>query len=524
MQPSLYAVPPAVTAGSRCCSGSILARSHRSRPAIWFFVVTALVAAWLTGIAVLYAIVPTSARRRPGPASPPCPWPSFPPPSTISPAWRRGCHRRRRALLTLVVDRRRALRRQPGRDGLDRRACARFWWGFYPAVRLGRHALPRLFRRPSSLLALAELWRDHRQARAADDRQRSRLFLIAFAVGTTRRRRLPSRLRHRPLSLRRTCPCWPCSPSPPPPSAATACPTPSPWRKEKFRALAGSASDAIASVNSRGDITYVNGAAARVVRRRPRARSSGGRWRRCPGSRVPAALGGVPAQRPRHRHRSPPRAHHGSGRPAPGRDSPSRWRSPSAPGTAPTAPSSPPSCATSASAGRRWPPCARARRSSAPSSRARRPPSSSSTTRASATPTRPPPRSPAPPAPPSLDRPFLDRFHADSHDIVRHRVLRRRPRPWPASATRRGWPGTDDRWVELTGRTLDFGGQPACPGHRLRRHGAAPGRRRHARVRAPHARHPGERAARGRAPRPRAASSPTATPTSWSWSATRRRT
>jgi diguanylate cyclase (GGDEF)-like protein/PAS domain S-box-containing protein len=61
-----------------------------------------------------------------------------------------------------------------------------------------------------------------------------------------------------------------------------------------------------------------------------------------------------------------------------------------------------------------------------------------------------------------LDRPFLDRFHPDSHDIIRHRVLRA---PSPAVAGLRyeaRLAGGDDRWVELTGRTLDFAGQPAC--------------------------------------------------------------
>src|SRR6266545_327559 len=58
-----------------------------------------------------------------------------------------------------------------------------------------------------------------------------------------------------------------------------------------------------------------------------------------------------------------------------------------------------------------------------------------------------------------VGRPFLDRFHPDSHDIVRHRVLKA---PSPAVAGLRyeaRLTGTDDRWVELTGRTLDFGGQ-----------------------------------------------------------------
>jgi diguanylate cyclase (GGDEF)-like protein/PAS domain S-box-containing protein len=61
-----------------------------------------------------------------------------------------------------------------------------------------------------------------------------------------------------------------------------------------------------------------------------------------------------------------------------------------------------------------------------------------------------------------LDRPFLERFHPESHDIVRHRVLRP-PSPVVSGLryeARLG--GEGDRWVELTGRTLDFAGRPAC--------------------------------------------------------------
>jgi diguanylate cyclase (GGDEF)-like protein/PAS domain S-box-containing protein len=58
-----------------------------------------------------------------------------------------------------------------------------------------------------------------------------------------------------------------------------------------------------------------------------------------------------------------------------------------------------------------------------------------------------------------VERAFLDRFHPDSHDIVRHRVLKA---PSPAVAGLRyeaRLNGADDRWVELTGRAIDFGGQ-----------------------------------------------------------------
>jgi diguanylate cyclase (GGDEF)-like protein/PAS domain S-box-containing protein len=61
-----------------------------------------------------------------------------------------------------------------------------------------------------------------------------------------------------------------------------------------------------------------------------------------------------------------------------------------------------------------------------------------------------------------VDRAFLDRFHGESHEIVRHRVLKA---PSPAVAGLRyeaRLTGTDDRWVELTGRALDFGGRPTA--------------------------------------------------------------
>jgi diguanylate cyclase (GGDEF)-like protein/PAS domain S-box-containing protein len=58
-----------------------------------------------------------------------------------------------------------------------------------------------------------------------------------------------------------------------------------------------------------------------------------------------------------------------------------------------------------------------------------------------------------------VDRAFLDRFHADSHDIVRHRVLKAPSAAVAGLRYEARLTGTDDRWVELTGRALDFGGQ-----------------------------------------------------------------
>ena len=60
------------------------------------------------------------------------------------------------------------------------------------------------------------------------------------------------------------------------------------------------------------------------------------------------------------------------------------------------------------------------------------------------------------------ERSFLERFHPDSHELVRHRVLRS---PSPAVAGLRyeaRLAGADDRRVELTGRTVHFEGGPAC--------------------------------------------------------------
>src|SRR5262249_25128787 len=59
------------------------------------------------------------------------------------------------------------------------------------------------------------------------------------------------------------------------------------------------------------------------------------------------------------------------------------------------------------------------------------------------------------------DTRFIERFHADSHELVRQRVL---SAPSPAVAGLRyeaRLAGVDDRWVELTGRALEFEGHAA---------------------------------------------------------------
>src|SRR4029077_8261100 len=57
------------------------------------------------------------------------------------------------------------------------------------------------------------------------------------------------------------------------------------------------------------------------------------------------------------------------------------------------------------------------------------------------------------------DSRFIDRFHPDSHELVRQRVLSA-PSPAVVGLRYEGrLAGADDRWVELTGRALDFEGR-----------------------------------------------------------------
>ncbi|HUG52111.1 MAG TPA: PAS domain S-box protein, partial [Vicinamibacteria bacterium] len=64
----------------------------------------------------------------------------------------------------------------------------------------------------------------------------------------------------------------------------------------------------------------------------------------------------------------------------------------------------------------------------------------------------------------AVGKAFLDLFHPDSHEIVRRRVLHA---PSPAVEGLRyeaRLADALDRWVEVTGRTLEFGGRPAKAG------------------------------------------------------------
>ena len=184
---------------------------------------------------------------------------------------------------------------------------------------------------------LGELWRDHRRARAEDDRQRSRLFLVAFAIGA--------------LGAVDFLPAfgvdlYPFGYVPVLAMLATAAatfrryrlPDPVSMAEGKFRALAESASDAIppstAAATSRTSTVpprESSGSARRSLAGRPSLSFIAPEYRRAGrGSCAASSPPGPTAARPDH-----------GGRAAPRTGSASRWRSRWEPGTAPTGRSSP---------------------------------------------------------------------------------------------------------------------------------------------------------------------------------------
>jgi diguanylate cyclase (GGDEF)-like protein/PAS domain S-box-containing protein len=459
VQPSLYAVPPALTAAAVLLFGlAILFRGRFSRPSVAYAAVTLFVTVWLTSFSVLYSASDEATAllaARLGYLGVP-----FIPIAIYQFAVvETAVERRRRAVLFVgwVVAALFCLAALFTGHWIT--GVRRFWWGYYPSF--GWLSAPFLvFFCALYLLALSEFRRDQLRARARQDRHRSRWFLIAFAVGflgsvdylpahgipvypfgylavvaflaisaaTIRRFRLPD-------------PVWTAG-------------------DEKFRALAESASDAIASINSRGDITYVNAAAARVLGQdgaalvgRPVASFLAAEFR----PRWEDFLRNVLADEddPLLSHTAELAGLRLSGERFPMEVSLGTWNA--ADGTYFTA------ILRDISERRQTEEALRASeekfRALLDSSAAAvfiidddrvRYANSAAGALTGAAPAE------------LLEKPFLDCFHPESHEIVLRRVLRT---PSPAVEGLRyeaRLAAADDRWVEVTGRTLDFAGRPAC--------------------------------------------------------------
>jgi len=458
VQPILYAVPPATTAAVALLFGvSILIRARFSRPSALFFSITLFVSIWLTCFSLMYSSLDEATALT---------WarlaylgiPFIPVAIYHFAVLETGAAARRRRWLVALWPMAAVFSACAVLTDAWIGGVRKFEWGYYPAY--GWVGAPFLvFFFVLLALALVEFRRDHRRARTAEDRQRSRWFLRAFGVGalgsldflpaygvplypfgyvavlgflgiaagTIRRYRLPD-------------PVWMAG-------------------EEKFRAVAESANDAIVSFNSRGDVTYANRAAARIF--------GGGRLVGRPTSDLIA-----PALRRAwedHIRRVLEDGHDATlvrsaevagvrqdGAVFPMEVSLGTWISTD--GTFFTA------ILRDISERKRTQEALRASeekfRALLESSAAAMfivdeggrvrytNPAAGALTGASAAELR--------------DSRFIDRFHADSHELVRQRVL---SAPSPAVAGLRyeaRLAGADDRWVELTGRALDFEGRTAA--------------------------------------------------------------